>query len=294
MRFEEFVKKAKEWMQDWLGTDAQVRTKMMRKNNGAAYTGLHDESREVSAVIYLEPIYQKYLENGETEEAFEKAMEEIKERYGKADRGEEIRRLLKGFGNFETVKGNLAFRLVSQAKNRELLRDIPHVDFLDLAVVFEVYLGLDGKNAYSIVITNEDMNTWNMDAEELYRTAMANAPIVKPASLRGLKEALGVRNAEGEREMFYVLTNEPAAYGAAAMLYEGVLRKASNQLGGDLVILPSSIHEVLLAPWISKTDSRAMKEIVRRVNETEVPDEEQLSDHVYWYIRSEDRIEIAE
>ena len=37
-----------------------------------------------------------------------------------------------------------------------------------------------------------------------------------------------------------------------------------------------------------------MKEIVRRVNETEVPDEEQLSDHVYWYIRSEDRIEIAE
>lgn len=78
------------------------------------------------------------------------------------------------------------------------------------------------------------------------------------------------------------------------MLYEGELRKASDQLGGDLVILPSSIHEVLLAPWISKTDSRAMKEIVRRVNETEVPDEEQLSDHVYWYIRSEDRIEIAE
>ena len=147
MRFEEFVKKAKEWMQDWLGTDAQVRTKMMRKNNGAAYTGLHDESREVSAVIYLAPIYQKYLENGETEEAFEKAMEEIKERYGKADRGKKIRQLLKGFEDFETVKGRLTFRLISQAKNRELLRDIPHVDFLDLAVVFEVYLGLDGKNA---------------------------------------------------------------------------------------------------------------------------------------------------
>lgn len=198
------------------------------------------------------------------------------------------------FEDFETVKRNLAFRLIGQEKNRELLRNIPHVDFLDLAVIFEVYLGLDGKNAYSMVITNEDMNVWNMDAEELYRTAKANAPIVKPASLRGLKEALGVRYAEGEREMFYVLTNEPAAYGAAAMLYEGELRKASDQLGGDLVILPSSIHEVLLAPWISKTDSRAMKEIVRRVNKTEVPDEEQLSDQVYRYIRSEDRIEMAE
>lgn len=198
------------------------------------------------------------------------------------------------FEDFETVKRNLAFRLIGQEKNRELLRNIPHVDFLDLAMIFEVYLGLDGKNAYSMVITNEDMNVWNMDAEELYRTAKANAPIVKPASLRGLKEALGVRHAEGEREIFYVLTNETTVYGAAAMLYEGELRKASDQMGGDLVILPSSIHEVLLAPWVSKTDSRAMKEIVRRVNETEVPDEEQLSDHVYWYIRSENRVEIAE
>ncbi len=60
-----------------------------------------------------------------------------------------------------------------------------------------------------------------------------------------------------------------------------------------LIILPSSVHEVLLAPWIPGMDRHMMREIVRTVNETEVPDGEQLSDHVYWYIRSEDRIEIA-
>ena len=105
---------------------------------------------------------------------------------------------------------------------------------------------------------------------------------------------MGLGLSEGEQEILYVLTNKQAVHGAAVMLYEGELRKVSDRLGGDLAILPSSLHEVLLAPWTGRADSRGLREIVRNVNRTEVPDEEQLSDQVYRYILSEDRIEIAE
>ena len=87
-------------MQEWLGADAQVRVKTVRKNNGVVCTGLHDAAREVGAIIYLEPIYQSYQQSGETEEAFGRAMEDIKEQYGKADGGEEIRQLADTIGDF--------------------------------------------------------------------------------------------------------------------------------------------------------------------------------------------------
>ena len=294
MRFEEFVKKAEEQMQEWLGADAQVRVKTVRKNNGVVCTGLHDAAREVGAIIYLEPIYQSYQQSGETEKAFGRAMEDIKEQYGKADGGEEIRQLADAIGDFAAVKEKLAFRLVSRARNRELLQEVPHVNFLDLAVVFELYVGDDGEGVYSVPITNEHMAVWEVDTERLYRIAKANAPVLKPACLQGIGEVLGLGLPEGEQEILYVLTNKQAVHGAAVMLYEGELRKVSDRLGGDLAILPSSLHEVLLAPWTGRADSRGLREIVRNVNRTEVPDEEQLSDQVYRYIRSEDRIEIAE
>ena len=59
---------------------------------------------------------------------------------------------------------------------------------------------------------------------------------------------MGLGLPKGEQEILYVLTNKQAVHGAAVMLYEGELRKVSDRLGGDLAILPSSLHEVLLRP----------------------------------------------
>ena len=88
----------------------------------------------------------------------------------------------------------------------------------------------------------------------------------------------------------YLLTNQMGYNGAAAILYEGVLKNFAEEVGKDLILLPSSIHEVLLLPDNGDSDYEALSALVREVNEAQVRREEWLSDHVYRYLKEEDRI----
>ena len=50
------------------------------------------------------------------------------------------------------------------------------------------------------------------------------------------------------RDRFYVLSNRSGVNGAACLLYEDVLKNFADGVEKNLIILPSSIHEVLLLP----------------------------------------------
>ena len=81
-----------------------------------------------------------------------------------------------------------------------------------------------------------------------------------------------------------VLTNEASFYGASLMLYPSVLAETAERSGKDLVIIPSSVHELLLMPLDESTDIASLDEIIRSVNDTLLP-EEILSSHVYLFLR---------
>ena len=49
--------------------------------------------------------------------------------------------------------------------------------------------------------------------------------------------------------------------------------------------MPSSIHEVILIPRVSDLEKHVLEQMVQEVNQEEVEQEEQLSDHVYCYWR---------
>ena len=74
------------------------------------------------------------------------------------------------------------------------------------------------------------------------------------------------------------------------MLYPGVLKEFSKKIGHDLIILPSSVHEVLLLPYDSTYSFQEMADMVKDVNEKCVPVEEQLSNQVYYYSSTQDSI----
>ena len=87
-----------------------------------------------------------------------------------------------------------------------------------------------------------------------------------------------------------ILTNTSGIFGASAMLYPGVLKEFSKKIGHDLIILPSSVHEVLLLPYDSTYSFQEMADMVTDVNEKCVPVEEQLSNQVYYYSSAQDSI----
>ena len=71
--------------------------------------------------------------------------------------------------------------------------------------------------------------------------------------------------------------------GASVILYPGVLRMAAKKLGGDLLVLPSSIHEVIIMRWENGAEYDEITEIVKEINQKEVMPEDVLLDSVCFY-----------
>ena len=69
------------------------------------------------------------------------------------------------------------------------------------------------------------------------------------------------------------------------MLYPHVLKDFAESLGEDLIVLPSSIHEVLLTPCNVSLPLDELNGMVQAINQSDVPAEDRLSDHIYYFSR---------
>jgi hypothetical protein len=83
----------------------------------------------------------------------------------------------------------------------------------------------------------------------------------------------------------YVLSNPVRSFGAACIVYPEVLDMAGQVLGEDYYVLPSSVHEVVLVPVSKSMEPGEMDAMVMEINQTQVAEEEILSDHAYLYQR---------
>ena len=81
------------------------------------------------------------------------------------------------------------------------------------------------------------------------------------------------------------MTNESLIYGAATVLYKGVLEKLSEETGTDLILIPSSVHEVLILPDTNEIEAKELAEIIKQVNDKELEPQEILSGHPYCFVR---------
>ena len=91
----------------------------------------------------------------------------------------------------------------------------------------------------------------------------------------------------------YVLTNQSKYYGASGILDHSTLHRISEQIG-DFIVLPSSIHEVIIIPKNEDMgDYSRLAAMVKEVNAAVVLPEERLSDHVYVYSRDNEKLRIA-
>ncbi len=89
----------------------------------------------------------------------------------------------------------------------------------------------------------------------------------------------------GDVEM-YVITNSHKIFGAASILSTRILNAVSYLIGGDFIILPSSIHECIAVPY-GKMESEELREMVREVNDNQVSPEDRLTYNVYKYSKGE-------
>lgn len=100
---------------------------------------------------------------------------------------------------------------------------------------------------------------------------------------KSLSEALGLWPGNDDDPMgITVLSNTAGVRGAAAIIDKKVLRMYADRKGvSRVIVLPSSIHEVLLLPDYGTFDIREMDAMVAAVNAEEVSPEDRLTDRAY-------------
>jgi hypothetical protein len=206
------------------------------------------------------------------------------------------------FTDYGKAKKNLRFRLINTEKNEELLNTVPHRNFLDLSLIYTVEFPCDnGRGIASIPVKNEHVRMWAVDEEKMFRQVKKNMESSCESSLENMKVIFDrmrdVVDVDADDDFdipMYVLSNRNRNYGAINMLDKNAMKAAADILGEDFLILPSSIHEVLLVPDVVEADElENVLNTVREVNDTQVSSQEILSYHVYRYEGATGRISIA-
>ncbi len=292
MEFKEFEEKMAGLLRERFGETAQISVQDILKNNGVTRRGIRVVTGEerFTPVLYLDTAYERYLAGETAGEIFEGLMEHNDSQIREMETAWDFQP--EQFADYSYVKEYLRLRLVNYGKNTELLRDMPYVRWNDLAVIFYYEIG-DGQA--QIQINNRHLALWEETVETLYQDAMENMKNSVPDELFPLSDLIGRKASSwmGEEPPIYVLTNSTGRYGAAAMLYTGKIRELADSTGTDLVILPSSLNEVLLVPDLEEK-RQTYRETVGGVNRTVLEPEEVLSDNVYLYSREKDAVELLE
>ena len=285
----DFVQKIKRAIAERLGGKYQVRIQEVRKNNGIIMEGLmiFSENHNVSPTIYLNHFWEAYQEGA----ALKEIAEEIVRIYTEDTPGRNID--MEFFKHYDRVKERVCFRLISAEKNKELLREIPHIPFLDLAISF--YYAYQGKDlgGGSILIHNSHLEMWEISKEELFHCSKDNTPRLFPWECRTMEEVLSEFQKQREPERvqndfsrvppFEILSNSARMYGAACILYPGVLEELAERARTHLFLIPSSVHEMILLPDQGQQRHTMLREMIREVNAAQAEPEEILSDKLYYY-----------
>lgn len=285
MKYEEFMEAVKKGMQEKLGEEVKVRLHRVMKNNSVVMDAIsiYRAGSNIAPTIYLNDFYQDYLQKGELEEILN-ALEMV---YRSS-----LKKLpfhAEAYMDFEQVKQRLACRLVNREKNKEILKNVPHRNFLDLAMVAYYYFEQEDIGSGTILVRENHLDLWNTDAEEILDIARDNTRRLLPEEFMSMGRLLEKYHVEGskiqEESGMYVLTNAGGYFGAVYMMYDNILEKIGQELKDDFWVLPSSIHECMIVPQRCGMQKRELEEMVRDINRREVAAEDFLSDEVYFYTR---------
>jgi len=310
MTLETFAEEMKVRVQKKMGSNYQVDYNWLWENNGRRRCNLtiRRNGANISPAARLEGRFEM-LGNQISDEALEKTAREIIRECSEAPVNELAIRIRDHILDYEFCKGRIFFKLVNTSMNQELLKDYSNLPFLDLSVLF--YLMVGGEEISEPILVSENLRkAWGVTVDELYRQALENGPekmsavftemnqmfaflmMLRPESLSEMLKSMP-KVEQMKKGTLYCLTNQKNMYGAALILYPGVLKECAEKCKTDMILFPCSVHEVLLMSVDEDKSVDELTQIVRNSNQEAVREDEVLSDHIYRYDYRTDRLFIV-
>ena len=144
---------------------------------------------------------------------------------------------------------------------------------------------------FSTVVTDRILQNWNRNYEELVQIALQNTSewelfTMKQAIIAEMDDLdstdLDLADLDLADQMFILRTK--GRYGASVLMNEDAMQATAERLGGDLIVLPSSIYEVIaLKAKKFGSDFSELTEMVKEVNTSLADERNVLAWQAYYY-----------
>lgn len=308
--YDEFCKELKFWLEDFVAKHGKYEVIYERSPKTNSYRDafvLRDKEAPkytTNISFYFDEMYKKYLDGT----SYESIVLYAKQLTEKHKRGKFYQIDFEGV--LSGIEKNTCLELIHTKQNEELLKNVPHREFLDMSVVCKLYVSepyIEGTG--TICITNKLLENTSLSEEKLFSLAKENTLRIKDFSIYNINEVIYrpayesmpiqecsfeefCRRLGIEDSPLYIATSKDKFKGASIMLYEDILYEFAQKLNSNLYILPSSVHEVLLC----KTEGAqlwALKDMVPEINASELDLQERLSNQVYYFDKDTKEISIV-
>lgn len=299
---EAMVEKIREQLpEEYRGMKMEIR-KVEKVNGAKDGLKIYDESQKmrVTPTIYLNDVYADYERTGDLDAAAGKAAENIANGFAYAG---EVRSEL----DFEGAKDKIVFQLINTEQNRQMLSGMPHREFQDLSVIYRWVVKMDEGGIQSTMINDSLAAQMGLGEAELFKLASENTRKLLPPVVKTITEVMReIFSKDGmpeemidmmveempKEQTMWIITNDRGINGAVSMLYEDRLQELAQDMGSDLFVLPSSVHEVI-AISAGMGDPEELARMVNEINLSQVAPDERLSNQVYHYDKDLRRLTLA-
>lgn len=269
------------------------------KTNGVSLRGIlmYRHSKALAPIVYVDDLYSQFIDGKTIVQIAQELITLMN------DNEEHPPFDMRGFEIYDNVRGLLRLEIVNYEWNSTLLEDRPHVKILDLACQYYIDLG----SCARCIVSNSLLKVWKVTPETVYNDAYTNTRNQMQFQIVPLEELMYKLKEQGmledgdvdidelsvECNPMFVLTNAQKNYGACGFIYLDNLKVVADQHQSDLIILPSSTHEVILIPDIGlPRNFLELKGMVREINHTLIDPRERLSDNIYFYHRDTNTLRV--
>ena len=265
------------------------------KINNIVYHGLQirSDNVRVSPVIYLDEFFSRYSEDDlSIDDIVSRVVEVYKHNMNGA---QDIN--VDGITDYNAVKSRIIPAICNNDKSSEYLKTAPHEPFCDdLAVYYRILIDIKNGEG-SILVNSQLIDTWKISYDELKSQAWSNLHKINPPTFSSMLDVLKeMMPAFDETDLpadsdccMHILSNKSRLNGAVYIADNSVLKNIADELDSELILLPSSRHELIVLPYSMASDPDRWSELANMVNEINhngtVSDEDFLADSVYYYTR---------
>lgn len=262
------------------GLSVTTEAKSVLKTNGERLgITVRPEGRFVAPTVYVEEAFQNLLD-GETtmDELAEKLSESM---YNAIEAAPEMPVLTP-----DEAKEHITLSVVNTELNREMLLKTPHFEICggELSAIPRWELS----DQASFIVSNDLTCQLGFTADEILQIGQRNIDHQKFVS-RPMQDVLaGLLGGDPEDIVpmggptMIVVTSETGIRGSSALLSQETLDEVYAKFDGPVVVLPSSISEVICVS-ADVMPPKELREMVQSINQEQVSPAERLSDEIFVY-----------